>query len=113
MSSLSKTIYPFVPDFVPTPVKASTGSIAEPKFSYSKSLVPASGTKHSVSRFAGKLLSTIFFLELAAGTAMLTSVVIQGGLRGLGIDSLRNRHKTIGPVAVFDLTVDKNVGVIL
>ena len=44
---------------------------------------------------------------------MLTSIMIQGGLRGLGIDSLRNRHRKVGPVAVFDLTVVSNVDTIL
>ena len=66
-----------------------------------------------LNRFKGRLLGTIFFLELAAGSAMLTSVIIQGGLRGLGIDSLRNRHRRVGPVAVFDLSIWANVEVIL
>ena len=57
------------------------------------------------NRFADRPLGTIFFLELCAGTAILTSVAIQSGMQGIGIDSLRNRHQKVGPVAVFDLTV--------
>ncbi len=44
---------------------------------------------------------------------MLTSVVIQGGLKGLGIDSLRNRHKKAGSFAMFDLSVMSKVDIIL
>ena len=82
--------------------------------SFSSSPLPGRQPLRSVfNRFAGRLLGAIFLLELAAGSAMLTSVVIQGGLRGLGIDSLRNRHKRVGPVAVFDLSIYSNVEVIL
>ena len=78
----------------------------------SSGLLPSSCSP-KLNRFAGRMLSSIFFLELCAGTAMLTSVIIQGGLRGLGIDSLRNRHRKVGPVAVFDLSTMANVEIIL
>ena len=96
---------PFVIDMQMKDVQFSSGVSAP--------VSPPSRAHPKLNRFAGRMLSTLFFLELCSGTAMLTSVVIQGGLRGLGIDSLRNRHRKIGPVAVFDLSLWTNVEIIL
>jgi hypothetical protein len=56
-------------------------------------------------RFSSRALTSLFFLELCAGCAMLTATVNRSGLQGLGVDSLRNRHVKKGPVITLDLTV--------
>ena len=70
------------------------------------------GNNAVFNRFLGRPLESIFVLELCAGTATLTSVVLQAGMQGIGIDSHRNRHVKRGPVAVFDLTNSEHVQII-
>ena len=56
------------------------------------------------ARFEGRLAGSILFLELFAGSARLTATVIKSGLQAIGVDSLQNKHRKVGPVVTYDLT---------
>ena len=54
--------------------------------------------------FMGIHLSELFVLEVCAGHAGLTAAMRRCGFNAIGIDSKRNAHITVAPVAVLDLT---------
>ena len=56
------------------------------------------------SRFSGRPFRTLYFLELMAGCARFTSVVLKNGIQGIGVDHSHNRHSKVGPTVNYDLT---------